>query len=271
MSFNEKVEGKEPSVAPTAQAPGASADAKAMADKMEGKGRAAATAVAVSETKDTSVAVRGQYDDLVGEIQSDDLILPRINLTQKVGDLGDQFGPGVIVFQKEQVLWKDGQEPLNMVILHAQKRYQENTEFGSDEMGQVVDTLDEVKALGGWIDWRDGDAGKRESPPWAPRLDVVCVLEGPKGVDTSLFPFQFNGKAYAAAVWTLSKSGFTSAGRTILTARATFLRDGYRTGSWQVTAAKRQGPKGVYFIPAFRASGKTDEKFREFLGGVYQG
>ena len=55
-------------------------------------------AVAVRESKGNSVAVRGQYDDLVGEIQGDDLVLPRINLTQKVGELGDQFGPGVIVF-----------------------------------------------------------------------------------------------------------------------------------------------------------------------------
>ncbi len=250
LSFNESVESKEPSVAPTA------------------------TAVAVREAKPTAgsgqaLAVRGQYDDLVGEIQGDDLVLPRINLTQKVGELGDQFGPGVIVFQKEQVLWKDGLAPLNMVILHAQKRYQENTEFGSDEMGQVVDTLDEVKALGGWIDWRDSDSGKREAPPWAPRLDVICALEAPEGADTSLFPFQFNGKAYAAAVWTLSKSAFTSAGRTVLTARATFLRDGYRTGVWQVSVAKRQGPKGMYFVPCFRASGKTDEAFQKFLAGVY--
>jgi hypothetical protein len=256
LSFNEAVEAQGPSVAATAQAPAA----------MEGKG---GTAVAVRESKSAAVAVRGQYDDLVGEIQGDDLILPRINLTQKVGDLGDEFGPGVIVFQKELVLWKDGEKPLNVAILHAQKRYQENTEFGSDEMGQVVDTLDEVKALGGWIEWRDGADGRREAPPWAPRLDVICVVEAPAGADTSLFPFQFNGKAYAAAVWTLSKSGFTSAGRMILTARATFLRDGYRTGTWQVTAAKKQGPKGVYFVPCFRASGKTEEAFREFLGGVY--
>ena len=100
-------------------------------------------------------------------------------------------------------------------------------------------------------------------------MDVVLVVEAPKGADTSLFPFDFDGKAYAAAVWTLSKSAFTSAGRMILTARATFLRDGYRTGRWQVTAAKRQGPKGVYFVPSFRASGKTDEQFREFVAGVY--
>jgi hypothetical protein len=249
LNFNESVESKEKA--------GAIAPAET-------------AAVAVREPPNGgAVAVRGQYDDLVGEIQGDDLILPRMNLTQKVGDLGDQFGAGVIVFQKEQILWKDGQAPLNVVILHAQKRYQENTEFGSDEMGQVVDTLDEVKALGGWIDWRDGDGGKREAPPWAPRLDVVCVVEAPEGADTSLFPFQFNGKAYAAAVWTLSKSGFTSAGRTILTARATFLRDGYRTGAWQVTAAKRQGPKGVYFVPCYRASGKTDEAFQKFVAGVY--
>ena len=239
--------------------------------KDAGKPAANGAAVAVREPKGTALAVRGQYDDLDGEIGGDDLILPRINLTQKVGDLGDQFGPGVIAFQKEMVLWKEGQAPLNLVILHAQKRYQENTEFGSDEMGQVVDTLDEVKALNGWIDWRDGEDGKRQAPPWAPRLDVICVVEAPEGADTSLFPFEFNGKAYAAAVWTLSKSAFTSAGRTVLTARATFLRDGYRTGLWQVSTAKRQGPKGIYFVPCFRANGKTPEAFREFLAGVYAG
>ncbi len=250
LSFNDKIESEE--------------------TRAEGVAQGDSTAVAVRKPEATAVAVPGQkYDDLVGEISGEDLILPRINLTQKVGDLGDEFGPGVIVFQKELVLWKDGQEPLNMVILHAQKRYQENTEFGSDEMGQVVDTLDEVKAAGGWIEWRDGEDGKRIQPPWAPRLDTVVVMEAPKGVDTSLFPFQFNGKAYAAAVWTLGKSAFTSAGRSILTARATFLRDGYRTGLWQVTAAKRQGPKGIYFVPCFRACGKTDEAFREFAAGVY--
>ena len=217
-----------------------------------------------------AIAVPVACDDLQGEIGGEDLILPRINLTQKVGDLGDQFGPGVIVFQKEQVLWKEGDKPLNVVVLHAAKRYQENTEFGSDEMGQVVDTLDEVKALGGWIEWRDGADGRREAPPWAPRLDVVCLIEAPDGAETALFPFDLDGKAYAAAVWTLSKSAFTSAGRAILTARATHLRNGYRTGKWQVSAAKRQGPKGAYFVPVFRASGKTDDVMQAFAASVYQ-
>jgi hypothetical protein len=253
LSFNEKIE----------------ADVtKTGAAQAAGSGQAVAV---LQPAKETGMAVRGQYNDLDGEIGGDDLILPRINLTQKVGDLGDQFGPGVIVFQKELVIWKEGQLPLNLVILHAQKRYQESTEFGSDEMGQVVDTMEEVKNLGGWIEWRDGDDGKRQSPPWAPRLDVVCAVEAPEGADTSLFPFQFEGKSYAAAVWTLSKSAFTSAGRAVLTARATFLRDGYRTGLWQVTTAKRQGPKGIYFVPSFRASGKTPEAFRAFLESVYQG
>ena len=262
LSFNERVDGD---VAAGAKAPAVNGAVAPAAQAATG------TAVAVRESKGTAVAVRGQYEDLVGEIGGEDLILPRINLTQKVGDLGDQFGPGVIVFQKEQVLWKEGAPALNMVVLRGQKRYQENTEFGSDEMGQVVDTLEEVKALGGWIDWRDGEDGKREAPPWAPRLDVICVVEAPEGADTSLFPFTFNGKAYAVAVWTLSKSGFTSAGRTILTARATHLRDGYLTGLWQVSAAKRQGPKGMYYLPCFRASGKTPEGMREFLAGVYAG
>ena len=254
LSFNEKIETNKTVSEQSAVASGPS------------------SAVAVMEpAKETGVAVRGQYNDLDGEIGGDDLILPRINLTQKVGDLGDQFGPGVIVFQKELVIWKEGQLPLNLVILHAQKRYQESTEFGSDEMGQVVDTMEEVKNQGGWIEWWDGDDGKRQSPPWAPRLDVVCAVEAPEGADTSLFPFQFNGKSYAAAVWTLSKSAFTSAGRAVLTARATFLREGYRTGLWQVTTAKRQGPKGIYFVPAFRASEKTPEAFRDFLDSVYQG
>jgi len=262
MSFNESIEDE--GVVDGGCEAGATGSPQAAGGGTSGQ------AVAVREHTSTAIAVPGECDDLAGEISSEDLILPRINLTQKVGDLGDQFGPGVIVFQKELVLWKEGDEPLNAVILHAQKRYQENTEFGSDEMGQVVDTLDEVKALGGWIHWRDGEDGRREAPPWSPRLDVVCVVEAPKGADTSLFPFDFDGKAYAAAVWTLSKSAFTSAGRSILTARATFLRDGYRTGKWQVTAAKRQGPKGMYFVPSFRASGKTDEALREFAGGVYR-
>ena len=175
----------------------------------------------------------------------------------------------MIVFQKEMVLWKEGDAPLEMVILQAKKRYQENTDFGSDEMGQVVDSLEEVKALGGWIDWRDGEDGRRQPPPWSPRLDIICALAAPVGMDATLFPFEFDGKAYATAVWTLSKSAFTTAGRMVLTARATFLRDGYRTGKWQVTAGKKQGPKGTYYVPAFRASGKTEEEFREFVGSIY--
>lgn len=218
--------------------------------------------------KNTSVA---KYSDFSGEVAASDLILPRLHLVQKVGPLSENFTPGSIVFQKEVELFtlKDA-KPLSLVVLQAKKRYQENVDFGSDEMGQVVDTIAEVKSKGGWIEYREGDKG-REAPPWSERLDVVVCLQAPEGDASGLFPSVHASKSYVVACWTLAKSSYNAAGKKLLTARVGALKDAGFTGAWwNVGVDAKKGPKGAYYVPRFNMAGRTDAATREFLSSLYE-
>jgi hypothetical protein len=196
-----------------------------------------------------------------GEITGDDIVIPRFHQVQSVGPLSEKFAPGSLVYNMEVVL-SEGAAPVSLTVLRIKKRYIENTEYGGDAIARVFDTIEEVKAAGGWIDWRDN-----ERPPFSPMLQTLVLIRSPFE-DHPLFPYQFGNSTYGLALWTQRSTAFTRAGKTIITASQFALRDGLHKGGWQLTSKREKVGMNFVYVPVLRHDTKHSAEFAEFAIGL---
>ncbi|VGO19145.1 hypothetical protein [Pontiella sulfatireligans] len=210
---------------------------------------------------------------LQGDFAEEDFRLPRINIVQAVGPLSEDFEPGSIVYNKDLILLDPGSDPkvwsdpLNVTVLNAKKQFQENLDYGVEEMPETVDTLDEVQERGGWIDWR-GD----EKPPWRPMLTVLLLIEAPSDALAEEFSIQgIDGKAYELALWTLKGSAYSRAGKAINTAARFALRNKetgqpeLHKGKWTLQVRREKLGTNLVYVPRLRQHGKHPDEFVEFV------
>jgi hypothetical protein len=210
---------------------------------------------------------------LMGDFAEEDFRLPRINIVQAVGPLSEDYEPGSIVYNKDMVLLEPGQDPkvwsdpINVTVLNAKKQFQENLDYGTEETPEIVETLEEVEARGGWIDWR-GD----EKPPWRPILTALLLIEAPSDDLTEEFSIQgVDGKAYELALWTLKGSAYSRAGKAINTAARFALRNKetgqpeLHKGKWSLQVRREKLGTNLVYVPRLRQHGKHDDEFVEFV------
>ena len=127
---------------------------------------------------------------VVGDIDSSDINMPRLNIVQGVGSLSELFSPGQVVMNQEIVL-SNGTTPIELTVLAARKQFVENLAYDAESRPRVFDTLDEVHAAGGSINW----IGNMR-PSFVPVLHVNVLIKAPQGVEGS-FPIHYNGEDYA--------------------------------------------------------------------------
>jgi len=197
-----------------------------------------------------------------GEFLSEDFVIPKLHLVQAVGPLSEKFTPGQFVYNKEEVI-SDGAAAVSLTVLRIKKQYQENLPYGGDQLPRMFDTLEEVKAAGGWIDWRNN-----ERPPFSPILHALVLIRSPFEGETPLFPYEFAGAAYGLALWTLRGVSFTRAGKTIITASQFALKDGLHTGSWALTSKREKIGMNFIHIPNLRHDTKHPAEFTAFALGL---
>jgi hypothetical protein len=210
----------------------------------------------------TQLAAPTETNDngIQGEISRSDIKLPRINLVQKVGDLSNLFTPGIFLFDKSIVL-SEGKVPFEITVLHLKKMYQEDLDFTSKETPQSFDTADEVIAAGGSLKSRDANYYKEVA-------HVQVVIEKPKDCPEELeglFPYEFEGKQYGSAIWTLTGSAFTNTGKTLITAAFTLLRAGLHTGKFLITSELKKNEKNSWYAPIAKFGGKHTPEQAEFF------
>ena len=187
--------------------------------------------------------------------------------------MSEDFDAGAIVLNKDIIVlpassdpkvWRD---PLNVTVLNAKKQFQENIEYGSDEMPEMVDTLEEVHERGGWIDFRND-----EKPPWSPMLTALLLIEAPTDELSEEFSIQGpDDNAYELALWTMKGSAYSRAGKAINTAARFALRNKetglpeLHKGKWTLQVRREKLGTNLVFVPRLRQHGKHTEEFIEFI------
>jgi len=226
---------------------------------------------AVQETKTEIVPAQSKAiaiptpvnNGIEGEVSRHDIKLPRINLVQKVGDLSNLFTPGIFLFNKEVIL-SNGKTPFDVTVLRLRKQYQQDLPYGSEELPQAFDTAEEVINSGGSLKWGDENYYKEIA-------HVQLAMEKPSDCPAELeglFPHVFEDKQYGVAIWTLTGSAFTSAGKTLITAAYTLLKAGLHTGKFAVTSEIKKNAKNSWYAPVLKFAGKHSPEATAFFESI---
>lgn len=231
------------------------------------KVEAVETAVVIREEKPlASPAVKAA--GIEGEVTASDIKPPRLNLAQKTGKLGDDFTPGVFVYDKAFAITAAPGKTFNATVLRFRKYYQQKLPFGdSQETPLKFDTAAEVRAAG-------GQTSQYDAPNYYPETaDILFAIEAPEGLDEehmAFFPYEIGGKHYGLAIYTVTSSGFTSIGKRIITDSTLLLRDGLWTGQYRITSEKRTSAQNSWFVPVASFDKKhapdVAELFRNIAG-----
>ena len=226
-------------------------------------------APAVVDRTETAVVPASHWGggQVEGEVDAGDIRLPRINLVQKSGELGDLFSPGSFVFNREIQL-SDGKEPMELVALRIRKQYQEALEYDPDGPSpKVFNTSAEVREAGGHFNY---DA-KDEGGYYKEIAHILCLIEAPKNASEEqrdFFIYEHDGRNYALAMWTVTGGAYTAVAKTLFTAAAGHLRAGLHLGKWTIVSTKKSNGSCSWYVPAIRAAGKTTPEFQEFAASL---
>ena len=89
------------------------------------------------------------------------------------------------------------------------------------------------------------------------------LIEAPEGLDEDaleLFPYENDGKHYALAIYTASKSAYKPTAKEIATFAAFAKGNGVWTTSWSFTSKLRTEGDVSWFAPVMKRSGRLDEE-----------
>jgi len=205
-----------------------------------------------------------------------DLVVPTLNIVQKVGDLSNVFPPGTLVFGSQLVLQDAGEamqpsQPIRLVILGLQPTsFVEKLDGGA--RGNVFHNEAEVVQAGGTLDWNEHKATKK--PLYQYCTKALIVVQQVEGLDPTSFPYEIEGKNYAFATYSMKGIAYTNAARHFKSARKVgHLRDipekgikhSYRDAFWTLSSQLRKYGANYAYAPVVKAAEPTSEQFRRVV------
>lgn len=251
-----------------------------------------APALTVAVVPPAPIAERAQapmiFDD--ENIGFDEVILPRINIVQKVGEMSNVWTPGEIVLNQQRAIYtqpvvangvvtKPGTDPLTIIVLGFQKtRFVEKVSGGSQ--GAIVDSAEEIAKLNGTLEYREWQEKSKAGIPVKlfQRLSTALLLvERPAGIedqDNLLFSYEFQGKYYALALWSMKGTAYTNGAKRMFTDRKLgHLRaGGYSSYSYLLSTKletyKFTGTENYAHIPVLKPGQRTSPEFKAFVSEV---
>ena len=243
-----------------------------------------AVTLAVRESAPTSAvtpfrpeAPKPLFTDDDSDIDWSDLRLPAINIAQGVGALGETYPPGSIILGQEHVLLlpndqkKEPQKSCVVfgVLAFRKTRWAEKT---GGERGRIVNTREEVAALGGTIDYEE-NARDKTIPYFQELATALLLVQCPADADDDLkavFPFEGpDGKKYVLATWNMKGISYTNGAKALKTSRkigypVKSLKGRFIGGLVELRTLLQNYGKNSAFRPQLAAGEPTTPAFRIF-------
>lgn len=252
---------------------------------------AAHTSTAPAPRLDSPHAI---FDD--NAIGFEDIILPRINLVQKVGELSNVFQPGEIVLDQTHVLYSPAKapapgqvappppKPLNLVVIGFKRTsFVEKVEGGA--MGLTCRTREEVVRVGGTLDykeWAESVKANKEDKnvKVLRRFDymttALVLIEKPEKFEDPnkvIFPYEADGKHYVMAFFTMKSSAYNAGAKAIFTRKKTRLisnpNASYSDELFTLATEMKKFPTGNFAaIPDIRPAAPTEAGLVKLIGQI---
>lgn len=236
------------------------------------------------------IATRQQ---LLGDFLPDfsDIIMPRLNICQNLGDLKDEFPLGALVLGQKTELWRppiikngviteQAPPPVEIIVVGFRPtRYVEKTTGGA--RGNIVNTPQEVVAAGGTTEY--AEAARLKKPLYQPLAEAVVLIKQPAcspDPEGAVFSFTVpeeggaEGK-WALCFWSLKGSAYTAAGKSVLfkERRLGFLQKcGYPGRHFHLTNIWKEWDNGsAAWVPVLVAGKKTAPETLEWVQSLLAG
>jgi hypothetical protein len=225
---------------------------------------------------------------LVGDIvpTMQDIILPRLNIVQGVGQLKDRFPQGAIVHGQSSVFFeptivdpgtgqisRQGTKPLVVTAIGFRPvRFVEKVPGGG--RGMIVSTEAEVRKQGGTLSWQEWDLKKDSGMKrFEYMAEAMIAIERPEQFknDDSVFSFPCEGKQYAIAMWSMKGTAYTSAckrGWFYHKAAGCLRGKPVFTYSFSLSTRLENNGKNTYWVPVVVPLEQNTEGFQEFAKSI---
>lgn len=195
------------------------------------------------------------YDD--NTISMDDIIVPRLNAVQRVGELSEVFSPGELVLNQTTVLHTPknvekniaGTAPLIFVPI-GKKRTQYCEKVPGGGKGLFVNSIEEVTAAGGCCDWKEWKASLGTANPkrrFEPYITFLLLIKQPKELlpdeQHQVFGSEIEGEYYTLALLGCKGTWHSGLAKRLMTERKIgFLKGGYPTFSFTLSSESKSFP-----------------------------
>jgi hypothetical protein len=208
-------------------------------------------------------------DDVTGEVQSTDKKIPRLNIGQKSGALGENMGFGNLVLNKDALIAPFGQS-VHTIVLKIRKQYQERRPYdpGSTTMPKIFNTAKEAVAAGFSTEWGDEKCA-------LPIAQILYFIPAPPGLDKEIveqnFFYEFNNVHYAAALFTTSSTGYGETAKPIFSALDSPKVKEFgspRIIRWTSTVIPKRNAKNSWFLLKMVATGLNSPELVAYTKSV---
>jgi len=206
-----------------------------------------------------------------GDVDSRDLVIPRLEIVQKVGPLStvESLDFGDLVLNKSITLAgihteKGPNTEIFITVLSIVKSYEEVTPYdpsGQGPRARTFNTAAEVDAAGLWTDWRND-----QKPPAREVANMLVLVEQPEELDSPSFHLEAGEKRYAIASWTVRSGAYNRAAKKVFSASQIELAEtGLPSGVWSLHTERYTTGGNVISVPFMQLVGKHDMEVLEPL------
>lgn len=180
-------------------------------------------------------------------VDATDVKLPRLNIVQKSSGaelLAFGFGSfvlkGAVKLTGPALPGVVALAPARIVVAGIRpKVWIEKTKFGGTEKARIARSLDEVYQLGGVDKWnfsKENPKAGSQKPWFMPSVTLLVLVQQPAGASEDNFPFEADGKLYAAALMSVKSTTYESVFGAIQSEKTIgVLRKGYNARFIDVT------------------------------------